>query len=214
MRVLPPLLLLLAAAPVRAETSAPPRLAAPDLRVRAPEPLLALAEGDGSSMDFDLLGEPAKPPPQVDARALRLRRTMLKTHQAMGLGLFGLQLATTVVGQLNWSDKFAGGPNTAKYQQPHAILAYTNLAAFVATGAVALLAPAAQGARSGGFDRVTLHKVSMFTAAAGMLAQGALGIYTARREGYQNQERIGTIHLAIGYATFAALAAGVGAIAL
>ena len=43
----------------------------------------------------------------------------------------------------------------------------------------------------------------MFTAAAGMLAQGALGIWTKDREGYFNQRGIATAHLVIGYVTLA-----------
>jgi hypothetical protein len=163
-------------------------------------------------MSFDLLGEPeAPPPPSADAKSMRLRSKMLKTHQAFGIGLLALQIATTTTGQLNYSDKFAGGPNTNRYKQSHAILAYTNLGVFVTTGAIALLAPSPPGATSSGFDRVTLHKVSMFTAFAGMAAQGVLGVYTASREGYQNQSTLATAHLAIGYATLAAMLVGVSA---
>jgi len=163
------------------------------------------------SLDFDLLGEPEKPP-QVDEHALRLRRTMLTWHQGVGLGMFALQLATTVVGQLNYNDKF-GGANTGKYVQPHAVLAFSTLATFAATGALALLAPAPIK-RSEGFDRVSLHKLSMLAATAGMLTQAALGIWTQSREGYLNQQGIGTAHLVVGYVTLAAVAVGIGALVL
>jgi hypothetical protein len=119
-----------------------------------------------------------------------------------------MQLATTVVGQLNYSDRF-GGPSTAQYQLSHAALAYTTLGLFVVNGAIALLAPSPVH-RGYGMDRVMVHRIAMFTAAAGMLAQGVLGVYTHQREGYLNQEKIGTAHLAIGYATLAAMATGVG----
>ena len=162
-------------------------------------------------LDFDLLGAPAQVH-QVDEGALQLRRTMLTVHQAVGIGMFGLQLATTVLGQLNYSDKF-GGDNTNKYKQPHAILAYSTLAAFVAAGTLALLAPSPIK-RDEGFDRVSLHKIAMFTAAAGMLAQGVLGIWTKDREGYLNQQGIATAHLVIGYVTLAAVTTGIGALIL
>jgi cytochrome b561 len=166
-------------------------------------------------MNFDLLGEPAQPPPpSADAKSMRLRSTMLKTHQAFGLGLLALQVATTTVGQLNYNDKFSGGPNTNRYKESHAILAYVNLGVFVTTGALAVFAPSPPKTVDTGFDRVTLHKVSMFTAFAGMAAQGVLGVYTASREGYQNQSTFATAHLAIGYATLAAMLVGVGAIVL
>jgi hypothetical protein len=162
------------------------------------------------SLDFDLLGKPP-PPPEVDEGALRLRRTMLTLHQGAGFGLVALQLATTFVGQLNYNDRFANGPSTGQYQQPHALLAYSTLAAFVATGALALLAPSPLK-KSEGFDRVTLHKISMYTAAAGMLAQGVLGVATTQREGYLNQPDLAKAHLVAGYVTLAAVAVGVGAL--
>jgi hypothetical protein len=166
------------------------------------------ATGDGGGMDFDLLGEAKPPPDTADAGALRLRRKMLTAHQAIGFGLVGMQLATTVVGQLNYSDRF-GGPSTAQYQLSHAALAYTTLGLFVVNGAIALLAPSPVH-RGYAMDRVMVHRIAMFTAAAGMLAQGILGVYTRQREGYLNQEQIGTTHLAIGYVTLAAMATGVG----
>ena len=49
-------------------------------------------------------------------------------------------------------------------------------------------------------------------AAAGMLAQGVLGVYTSQREGYLNQEQFAKMHLAIGYGTLAAMTVGVGAL--
>jgi hypothetical protein len=161
------------------------------------------------SLDFDLLGAPPKAE-EVDEKELRLRRTLLTWHQGVGLGMFALQLATTVVGQLNYDDKF-GGANTSKYVQTHDILAYATLASFAAAGTLALLAPAPLK-RSEGFDRVTLHKWSMLVATAGMVTEGVLGIWTQSREGYLNQQGVANAHLAIGYVTLAAVAIGVGAL--
>jgi hypothetical protein len=164
------------------------------------------------SFDFDLLGE-AKPPAETaDAGALRRRRKMLTVHQGLGLGLLGLQLATTTVGQLNYSDRFAGGPDTARYRLSHKILAYATLGAFATTGAVALLAPSAKAPRK--LDRVMVHRIAMFTAAAGMVAQGVLGISTRERAGRLDQESLATVHLVVGYATLAAVLTGVGALVL
>jgi hypothetical protein len=168
------------------------------------------AKASGGSLDFDLLGDAPPPPPTADLAALHRRRTMLNVHQGLGFGLVGLQLATTVVGQLNYSDKFSG-PNSNQYKMPHALLSYATLAVFATNGALALLAPSG-GERAQGFDRATLHKVAMFTAAAGMLAQGILGATTTGREGYQNQQDLATVHLVIGYVTLAAVTAGVSAL--
>ena len=162
------------------------------------------------SLDFDLLAPP--PPPPGQDPALARRRTLLDWHQGLGIGLFGLTLATTVVGQLNYDDRFVGSrPSTGNYLAPHAVLATSTLVAFAATGMLALLAPAPP-VRRDGFDRITLHKIAMFTAAAGMAAEGALGLWTQRREGYLNQESLARAHLVLGYVVLAAVTTGVAAI--
>jgi hypothetical protein len=160
-------------------------------------------------MDFNLLGPEAAQPP-VDDYQLRLRRTMLNVHQALGFGLVALELGTTITGQLNYNDKFYGD-NTGKYRQPHAVFAYSTLAVFGATALAAALAPSSPKKREGA-DRVTIHKIAMATATAGMITQGFLGVYVHEREGYLNQKSVATTHLAIGYATLAAVLVGVGAI--
>ncbi len=198
----------------------------------APDLSLALAaekpatEGGGASapaapapapsLDFDLLPEPPPVAPNPADGSMRLRRRMLRLHQGIGLGLVALQLSTTAVGQLNYSDRFGGSapPSTARYQATHAVLAYATLGAFAVNGAIALLAPRPPGKRSQGVDRVTVHKLGMLAAAAGMVAQGALGIYTREREGYLNQQHYAQVHLAIGYATLAAVSVAVGALVL
>lgn len=54
-------------------------------------------------------------------------------------GLLGLTAATTEVGQLNYDDKFDGGPNTGRYRPSHAVLAYSAAGLF-ALGYVTLAA--------------------------------------------------------------------------
>jgi hypothetical protein len=161
------------------------------------------------ALDFDLLGEPPPPARSASDRRMARRRWMLNTHQLVGLGLVASQLGTTVVGQLNYGDKF-GDANTSRYRLSHAAMSYTTLGLFAATGALALFAPSPPAKIPRGVDRVTVHKIAMFTAAAGMAAQAGLGIYTARRDGYLDQRDFGRVHLAIGYATLAAIATGVG----
>jgi hypothetical protein len=168
-----------------------------------------LAPPKAPSLDFDLLGA-SRPAPRVDDQALRLRRTLLDWHQGVGLAMVGLQLATTVVGQLNYDDKF-GGANTNKYAQAHSLLAYSTFATFLAAGTLAIIAPAAPERRDG-FDRISLHKIAMFTATGGMAAQIALGIWTTGREGNLNQQSLATAHLVLGYVTLAAVLTGVGAL--
>ena len=161
-------------------------------------------------LDFDLLAEP-KPAVRVDEAAIRRRRMLLNIHQGVGLGMFALALGNTVAGQLNYSDRFASGPSTGRYQLAHQITAYGTLVAFAGAGLLAVFAPTPLP-KSGGFDRVTLHKLSMGAATLGMAAEAVLGIWTSSREGYLNQPNLAAAHLVIGYFTFAAISLGVGAI--
>ena len=170
------------------------------------------AKPGDSSLDFDLLG---KPPPvaQVDDRSMHKRRSMLKWHQGLGIALYAAEVATTVVGQLNYNDKFSSSaPNTNKYKQTHQILAYSTAALFAVNGTIALLAPEPKGPPKKQWDRVSWHKLGMGLATLGMLAQVGTGIYTASREGYLNQQDYAKVHLGIGYFTFAAMSVAVGAL--
>lgn len=160
--------------------------------------------------EIDLLGPPKKTD-TIDQAAVDRRRTMLQIHQGLGLGMFAVELANTVVGQLNYSDRFAAGPSTGKYQLAHQISAWGTVALFAGTGLLAIFAPTPIP-KPDGFDRTKLHEIAMFTAAGGMAAEAALGLYTRGREGYLNQPDYAAAHLVIGYVTFAAIAAGVGAI--
>jgi len=172
----------------------------------------ATKAGD-SSLDFDLLGAPPPTAVQADDPSMRRRRSMLKWHQGIGIGLYALEVATTVVGQLNYSDKYgSSAARTAKYEATHGVLAFTTVGVFAVNGTLALLAPTPKNRVKHGFDRMSLHKLGMAIATAGMLAQAATGVYANSREGYLNQQDIAKTHLAIGYVTFAAMSVAVGAL--
>ncbi len=178
-------------------------------------PVLAVAlaaEKPSGSLDFDLLGKPPPPPPTSpeDAR-MKKRHQYLQAHQRVGLAVLSLELATVVVGQLNYDDKF-GSANTGKYVLPHKVLAYSTFAVFAVGGSLALLAPRPAHKPDRGWDRVRVHKLAMALATAGMIAQAVVGIQTRNREGYLDQKSLAQTHLAIGYATLAATGIAVGAL--
>lgn len=204
----------LALAPPRGVGSSDP---AADLgpRLAMADPASATTATPGAGLDFDLLGAaaPAAPVDAAAERASRRRRAMLSWHQGIGLALVAAELGTTVVGQLNYADKFAGTApaNTDRYRGAHAALAVSTLGLFAANGLLALLTPAPPG-RKLQLDRVMVHRVSMALAAAGMIAQGVTGFGTSGREGYLDQKSRARTHLVLGYATLAAFTAGVGAI--
>jgi cytochrome b561 len=189
------------------------RASAPDAKEAKPAPPAAAPQKPiDTSLDFDLLGKPAPPPIKFDDAAMKQRRTMLDYHQKIGLGLVALQLATTVVGQLNYTDKYGTNPAvTGKYELPHTVLAYSTLAVFAVDGSLALFAPS-NPVKKKEYDRMTIHKVGMAIATAGMVAQGVVGIRADQLEGRIDQASVAKTHLVIGYVTLAAVAVAVGAL--
>jgi hypothetical protein len=181
----------------------------------APTPFLRVALAaapPSSSLDFDLLGKPAAAPKESEEDArMRKRHKYLQAHQKVGLAVLGLELATVVVGQLNYNDKF-GTANTGKYVLPHKVLAYTTFGVFAVGGTLALLAPRPAKKPDRGWDRVRVHKLGMLLATAGMVAQAVYGIQTRQREGYLDQEQIAKTHLILGYGTLLATGVAVGAL--
>jgi hypothetical protein len=142
-----------------------------------------------------------------------MRRTLLTLHQGFGVGLFALTVATAIVGQLNYNDRFLGTapPGTARYELSHAALGFTTLGVFAVSGLLALFAPSG-GKQRAGIDRIFVHKIAMIIATIGMLAQGVIGYITQHREGYLNQSTLALTHLVSGYATAASMSVAVGVI--
>lgn len=177
-----------------------------------PDLVVALAAAPPpASLDFDLLGTPTAPAPVKDDGRMKKRKSMLQWHQRIGLGIVGMEVATVVVGQLNYNDKF-GTANTGKYELTHAALAYSTFALFAAGGTLALLAPRPPGKPNRGWDRMRVHKIGMALATLGMVAQAVYGIQTRNREGYLDKEDIAQKHLVLGYATLAFTGVAVGAL--
>ena len=115
--------------------------------------------------------------------------------------------ATTVLGQLDYSDKYGGGGDTGKWLLAHRVASYGTAGIFTAAGLLALFAPT-PFERGTHLDTATLHKTCMAVATAGMIAQVALGIATAHSEGRLDQRDLALAHQLIGYTTLAATTAG------
>ena len=163
--------------------------------------------------DFELLPpEKAPDPAEVTrgrelSRELSRRRSMLQLHQLGGFATVGAMVATAAVGQLNYNDKYGGGGYTGRYIVTHRWLGIGTTAIFTATGLLAVLAPSPL-AKPLRLDTVTVHRVAMAVAAAGILAQIILGPITASKEGQPSQRDFAFAHLIVGYTTLAATATG------
>jgi len=149
---------------------------------------------------------------EARARALeskvRLRRSVLVWHQALGFVTLAGLAAACVIGQLNYDDKYLSGTDNGRFYNAHLGLGVGTGALFAVTGILALAAPNPYP-KPIKFDTALLHKLAMALATAGMVAQMVLGPITAAREGKLDQRQWATAHLVTGYATFGFMATGV-----
>jgi hypothetical protein len=176
----------------------------------------AVTPQTGSTANFDFFSDAtasvAKSSP-ADERLVESaakRRRMLKTHQALGLTTLGLMAATTIVGQLNYSDLYSPHhAGTGNYIWPHRLLAYSTALSFGAAGGFALLSPESTDEHPG-FDTTDMHKIFVGGATLGMLTQIGLGFVTARYAESGNPKdlsRMARYHQISGYATTGLLSA-------
>lgn len=189
--------------PGRTRRGAPPR---GEDAPRAPA-----AAPSADALDFDLL-EPAAPAPLPDPaleRSIKRRRTLLTLHQVGGIAMAAGLVGTTVVGQLNFHDRYRGGGDSGRWRGLHKGLAYGTAGTFVAVGALGLFAPEPFDKGPLRLDTATLHKLFMGTATAGMVAQVVLGIVAKSQEGKLSQVNLATAHQVTGYATLTAVSLGV-----
>ena len=136
------------------------------------------------------------------------RRSMLLAHQAIGFITLAGLAATTVIGHLNYYDKYQSGDFTGRYQDAHLYLSSTTSVLFATTGMLALLAPNPYK-KPVKFDTALVHNVSMALATAGMLAQIIIGPITAsNRVGKLDQPTWALAHVVTGYATLGFMAVG------
>lgn len=197
------------APPQSTGTQAPPAEAKP---AQTPPSDAPVKQSEEPSMDFDLLepSQTAESPRLVDPameRAIARRRTMLTLHQALGLTMAATLTATIIVGQLNLNDVYRGGGDTGRYKGWHTGLVIASSSLFAGTGLLGVLAPT-PFKKPLRLDTITLHKMFMSLATAGMLTQVVLGIVTANAEGQLRQVNLVTAHQVIGYATLGAVGAG------
>lgn len=178
--------------------------------------LLAPATASADDFDFDFFADPPAvetAPAFVDPTlpaAINTRRTMLQLHQLVGFGLVATELGSIVTGQLNYNDMF-GDSGSTRFKGPHKGFTYATMGLALTSATLSLFAPVPIE-KQGGFDRMTLHKIAMFTAFAGWATQLGLGLYTASRSGYADHQTFAQAHLAVGYVTLAGTLVGLGTV--
>jgi hypothetical protein len=178
----------------------------------APKPAPKPA-GKPSPDDFDLLPKEAAPDPAALARQHELerklaqRRTMLQLHQLAGFLTLASLTTTVVLGQLDYRDKYGGRGDVGTFHAWHRWTGVAATAIFAGTASLAIFAPVPIEKKVR-FDTVTLHKIAMTVAAAGMATQIVLGIVTAGAEGQRVQRDYALAHQIVGYTTLVAAFTG------
>ncbi|MCA1826462.1 MAG: hypothetical protein ABR567_10450 [Myxococcales bacterium] len=160
--------------------------------------------------DFELLPPEKKADPQAQKKLeheLEVRRKMLQLHQLGGFLTLASVSTTTILGQLNYADKYGGGGDSGRYYEWHKWAGFTTAFIFAATATLSVFAPSPLEKRIR-FDTATVHKVSMAVAAAGMLAQIVLGPIIASKEGEISQRDWALAHQIVGYTTLVATTTG------
>lgn len=197
------------------EKTAPERSAPERGAEKAPEKAAAATPPTAvkDDLDFDLL-EKKEAPSQFELeqaeeteRAARLRRSMLLAHQIIGYTLMASMTVTTVLGTLNYYDKFGGGGFTERYRTAHLVSSMVSTGAFATNGLLALFTPDPYD-KPGKWDSARAHRIIMASATAGMVAQVVLGFISAARLGNLDQRDFARTHLAVGYVTYALTMAG------
>jgi hypothetical protein len=188
----------------------PPEAAPPT----APPAAKAKLDGQEPQLGFDFFDEPgrpsllspsgANPGDNAVAAAVQKRRHRLEVHQVLGLTTWGLMLAASVIGQLNYYELYGGGSGSGTWLLPHRVLVYSTAIMFGATAGYALLAPTPYP-KPLKLDTGLVHRIAVIGATAGMVAQIVLGFITARTADAgnpDNLQRNAQIHEVIGWTTF------------
>jgi hypothetical protein len=177
-----------------------------------PAPAAGTLDAQAPKLDFNFFDEPAKTGPvspanggaEDDTAALaRTRRHRLEVHQILGMTTWGLMLAASVVGQLNYNNLYGGGSGSGTYLMPHRLLTYSTAIMFSITAGYALFAPKPYP-KPLKFDTGLIHRIAVIGASAGMVAQMVLGFITARTADSgngTNLQRDAKIHGIIGWTT-------------
>jgi hypothetical protein len=200
------------AAKTPSETAAAPAAPAPAKSENAPSQVK-------DDLDFDLLGSETKPLSEAEKlkseeidRQGKLRRKILAAHQAIGFALMAAMTLNTVLGTLNYYDKFGGGGFTNNFEIAHLISSVASTALFATNGIMALATPDPYP-KPGTWDTARFHRILVTSATVGMVAQIVLGFVSAARLGNLDQRDLSRAHLAIGYVTYA-LTMGAGLVYL
>ncbi|GAA4468878.1 hypothetical protein GCM10023189_54960 [Nibrella saemangeumensis] len=136
-------------------------------------------------------------------RELKLRRTMLKTHQILGFATLGGMIAQGIVGSRLYKAK---GPDYVKLRDTHEDIATFINVAYGTTALLSLTAPPPLVGQRRGINSIKVHRALAIVHLTGMIATNML----ARR--ISGNAELKPYHRAAAFTTFGAYAASIIAI--
>lgn len=142
---------------------------------------------------------------QTRIRDMKIRRTMLVTHQVLGLTTMGGLLGQAIIGPRLYKN-----PGNRDLRELHESVAALTNTTYSLTAVMSLFAPPPLVNRDRGFSAIRLHKWLAIIHMGGMIATNILA---AQMEG-PNYSNIKAYHRAAAYTTFAAYSAALISIKL
>jgi hypothetical protein len=147
--------------------------------------------------------------PEGRAKELKVRRTMLLTHQIMGFVTLAGFVAQGVVGSRLYK---AGGSDYLRLRNTHENLATAINISYTATALLSLTAPPKIVGERKGLSSIKLHKYLAVVHIAGMIATNVLSHRIEEQRELADYQRVKSWHRAAAYTTFGAFAASIIAI--
>lgn len=144
--------------------------------------------------------------PEGRAKELKIRRTMLVTHQVMGFVTLAGFVAQGLVGAKLYN---AQGQEYVDTKRIHESLATAINISYAATTLVSLTAPPKLLSDRRGFTSIKLHKYLAVVHIAGMIATNVLSQQINKQQTADNYLQVKSMHRIAAYTTFGAYAASI-----
>lgn len=136
--------------------------------------------------------------PEIREKDMKMRRSMLVTHQILGIATLGGFIGQAIVGPKLYNAQRTDA-NYRSLKNTHDLLAVTVNTTYSLTALMALFAPPPMVNRDRGLSSIRLHKWLAVVHLTGMLATNILA---AQMDGNQNSN-LRAYHRAAAYTTFA-----------
>ncbi len=142
-------------------------------------------------------------------KELKVRRTMLRTHQILGFVTLAGFVAQGIVGSKLYK---ATGEDYRRIKDTHEMLATGINITYTTTALLSLTAPPKMVSERRGLSSIKIHKYLAVVHMAGMIATNILARQVSEQRNLADYQQLKSWHRAAAYTTFGAFAASIIAI--